>query len=194
MRRALMGAILAFVAITIIFVAVASAADQEMWLHVKVQSTRGEGETVRVNVPISLAEKVIPLIKSDEFHGGKIKIGDIRQTHDVDIDLPALMAAVRDTKDGEFVTVQSKHENVRVAKENGNLVVAVRDSKDGKNEKVDVTIPLSIVEAMTSTNKDEIDVLAVLKALRSHGDLKLVTAVDGDETVGVWIDSKNTIE
>jgi len=45
-----------------------------------------------------------------------------------DVDLKAILQAVRDTRDGEFVTVEGK-DNVRVAKEKGLLVVKVREDK-----------------------------------------------------------------
>jgi len=75
----------------------------ERWLHVRVICTDGKGDTVRVNVPLELAEKVLPAVNHDRLHNGKVKIdsSDIN-----DVDLRALMDAIRTTKDGEYVTVQ----------------------------------------------------------------------------------------
>ncbi len=191
MRRTQAGSAITFFVVALCFAPLALAASPDMWLHVKVESTKDDGEIVRVNVPLSLAEKVIPLVNADNIRAGKIKIGEI---HNADIDLPGILAAVRDTKDGEFVTVQSKSENVRVAKEKGDLLITVRDDGHGKNERVDIRIPMSIVDSLVAGKKDELDLVAMLKALQSHGDMKLVSVVDGDETVGIWIDSKSTIE
>src|SRR5580704_6839479 len=81
-----------------------TSANGERWLHVRVISTNSRGETVRVNVPLELAEKVLPAIDHDRLHKGKVRIGGM----DCDgVDVRTLFEAVRSSKDGEFVTVQS---------------------------------------------------------------------------------------
>ena len=45
--------------------AMAFAAPPDAWLHVRVDNSEGKQEHVRVNVPLSLAEKVLPEILSD---------------------------------------------------------------------------------------------------------------------------------
>src|ERR1700758_169570 len=46
----------------------------ERWLHVRVICTDGKGDTVRVNVPLELAEKVLPAVNHERLHNGKVKI------------------------------------------------------------------------------------------------------------------------
>jgi len=41
---------------------------------VRVISSDAKGETVRVNVPLELAEKVLPAINHDRLHGGRSKL------------------------------------------------------------------------------------------------------------------------
>src|SRR2546429_1262760 len=103
-----------------------TSVSKDRWLHVRVISSDARGETVRVNVPLELAEKVLPAINKHRLHEGKIKIDD---THVNDVDLRALVDAIRTTKDGEFVTVQSKDCDVRVAKQNNHLIVHVLDKR-----------------------------------------------------------------
>jgi hypothetical protein len=43
----------------------ASATKPDRWLHVRVENPDSKDETVRVNVPLELAEKVLPTIKSE---------------------------------------------------------------------------------------------------------------------------------
>lgn len=171
----------------------------EKWLHVRVVENNGDGETVRVNVPLALAEAILPTIKLNKMHGGRLKF---HGHHDWDnnIDFRAAFDAVKNAPDGEFVSVhKGKNEEVRVSKEKGYLLVAVRDDKtrrDGTKrvEKVDVKVPMSVAEALFSGPKDELDVLAAIRALARHGDMQLVAVEDGKTTVRVWIDSKNTSE
>ena len=113
------------------------------------------------------------------------------------IDFQALMSAVRDAKDGEFVTVQNKEEDVRVAKQGNYFLVHViekdRDSKDkdAKRSKVEVKVPMKVVDALFSGKKDEVDLVAGLHALALQGDTELVSVKDREQTVRVWLDSKN---
>ena len=181
-----------------------STAKSEQWIHVRVESKEDHGETVRVNVPVEMAEKVLPAIHQENLHDGKVRF-DSRNTKDVD--LHAILDAVRNSRDGEYVTVQNRNCNVRVAKNAGYLYVHVTDKSEakkaakeakeaarstaGQETKVEVKVPLKVVDALLSAGKDELDILAALKALSAHGDTELVTVKDPENTVHVWIDSKN---
>jgi len=184
-----------------------SSSTSDRWLHVRVIDTNHKGETVRVNVPLEMAEKVLPAINKDRLHNGKVSIDG----HNMDgVDLKALLEAVRSSKDGEYVTVQSNDNDVRVAKLAGYMVVHVTekgfkstksdksdkadksDEKSYERSRVDVKIPMKVVEALLSAGKDELDVLAALRALSAHGgDTELVSVKSDDSTVRVWLDSKN---
>jgi hypothetical protein len=177
----------------------------EQWIHVRVESKEDHGETVRVNVPVEMAAKVLPAIHQENLHDGKVRIDS---AHMNDVDLRALLEAVRSSRDGEYVTVQSNENNVRVAKSGGYLYVHVTDKEDGgkaaaktgktggkpaagHETKVEIKVPMKVVDALLSAGKDELDILAALKALSAHGDTELVTVKDEENTVRVWVDSKN---
>jgi predicted lipoprotein with Yx(FWY)xxD motif len=163
----------------------------ERWLHVRVINSDNKGETVRVNVPLDLAESVLPTINKDHLHNGKVTID---QAHLNDVDLHALMAAVRNAKDGEYVTVQGTDQDVRVAKEGGRLLVHVKDKSRGdhsKHSEVEIKIPMHVIDALLSAGKDELDVVAALHALGQQGDTELVSVKDEGSTIRVWLDSKN---
>ena len=168
----------------------AFAADgPERWLHVRVNSS-GDGESVRVNLPLSLAEKILPTISHGDLHNGKITCAGI----DMDgVDLRAILQALKDTPDNEFVTVQSRENDVRVAKQAGNFVIHVVDHQKSKQQ-VDVIVPMAVVQALVSTGTKELDVLAALRVLKGMGDTTLVTVHDGTDNVRVWIDSRNTAD
>jgi len=178
----------------------AAAADR--WMHVKVIENGEDGDRVRVNIPLSLAEKVLPTINADKLHNGQIKIDG--QTTDK-VDLRALLAAVRDAQDNEYVTVESRHENVRVAKSGGFLLIKVHESQDGaaqppqKGEKkhdstVDIKVPFPVVNALLSGEKDELNLVAAIHALGEYQNIDLVTVNDAESTVHIWVDSKNAAD
>jgi hypothetical protein len=168
-----------------------TSTSKDRWLHVRVISSDAKGETVRVNVPLELAEKVLPAINKDRLRAGKVKIDD---AHVNDVDLRALVEAIRTTKDGEFVTVQSNDCDVRVAKQSNYLLVHVLDKKNSKKSEVEVKVPMKVIDALFSAGKDELDLVAALHALSGQGDTELVSVKDHENTVRVWLDSKNVTD
>lgn len=176
-----------------------AATPPERWLHVSVID-KDSGETVRVNVPISMAEKVLGTIHQGNLHEGKIRIdGHFND----DVDLRALLEAVRTAPDNEFVSVQSPHEDVSVAKVGGNLVIHVRENgkkgekKDGEKKddsRVEVTVPMKVVDTLVANGSKDIDVAAALRVLGEMGDMTLVTVQEAEQSVRIWVDSKNRTE
>ncbi len=177
----------------LVLAGLASAADNR-WLHVRVQESGPEGELVRINMPLSLAEKVLPAINNNELKSGKVKVKDAKFQ---EVDIRAILDALRTAPEHEFITVQSAKQNVRVAKAGGNLLVKVRDShgkEKGEVEDVEVSVPFPVVDALLSGGKDELDLLAAIRALGTVGDITLVTVNDKSSKVRIWVDSLNTAE
>jgi hypothetical protein len=166
----------------------AIAAPAERYLHVNVEDPTN-GANVHVNVPLSMAEAVLPAINNHDLHNGKVSL------HNSDlngVDLPTLLNAVRNAPDNEFVTVDDKNSDVRVAKHDGNIIVHVID-KGHRDQKVDVTVPIKVADALVATaNNGQLDVAAALRALSNAGDILLVTVQDSGQRVRVWVDSRNT--
>ena len=168
-----------------------TSAKQDRWLHVRVISSDAKGETVRVNVPLELAEKVLPAINHDRLHGGKVKIDC---AHVNDMDLRVMVDAIRSAKDGEYVTVQGTENDVRVAKQDNHLIVHVLDKGKAKRSQVEIKVPMKVIDALFSAGKDELDLVAALHALSAAGDTELVSVKDNENTVRVWLDSKNVTD
>ena len=165
-----------------------TSAHGDRWLHVRVVSSNAKGETVRVNVPLELAEKVLPAIDHDRLHNGKVRVGCM----DCDgVDVRTIFEAVRSSKDGEFVTVQSNDADISVMKKEGMLYVHVHEKNKPKHSQVEVKVPMKVVEALLSGSKDELDIAAGLHALAAQGDVELVSVKDDENTIRVWLDSKN---
>jgi len=205
LKAVLSVALLMALAISVPATAAAQAAQTtqpERWLHVRVESVDGKGELVRVNMPLSLelvrvnmplslAEKLLPAVRNERLRDGKITINESRMNG---VDLRAVLEAVRTTRDGEFVTVQSNDGEVRVAKKEGYLYVNARENKKDKNTQVEIKVPMTVVDALLSSGTNELDLVAAVRALGKHGDSELVVVKDNKNTVRVWLDSKNTSE
>jgi len=195
MKKVLLG-------LAVIFLARTGTLAADRWVHVKVEEGGTQGETVRINLPLSLAEKVLPAIHTEKLCDGKVKVSKV-DVHD--LDLRAVMEALRTAPDNEFITVESQHENVRVAKAGGNLLIKVQENKETagtkaktetktRAETVNVTIPIPVVEALLSGAQDELDILAAVRALGAVGDTVLVSVDDQHSKVRIWVDSRNTME
>jgi hypothetical protein len=162
----------------------------ERYLHVKVEDSK-EGESVNVNLPLSIAEKMLPAIDKGKLHNGTVTIGSADMNG---IDVKGLLDAIRTSPDNEFVTIKQKDQDVRVAKSSGNLIVHVR-STEGEKQNVDITIPLKVVDALFSNAKDnELNIVAALRELSDAGDALLITVQDATQHVRVWVDSRTTSE
>jgi len=168
----------------------AFGAPAEKYLHVRVTSG-SDKEVVSVNVPLSLAEKVIPAINHGKLNQGKVTIDNADMK---DVDVRAILDAVKNSPDGDYVTIQGKDQDVRVAKSKGNLIVHVTDKSGGKEksgQKVDVIIPMSVVNALVPSDKHEIDLVAAIHALSNSGEKLMVTVHDADDDVKVWVDAES---
>src|SRR5262245_8064896 len=80
----------------------AASADTQRWLHVKVHEQSGDHAKVSVNLPVTMIEKVAPLIEEKSMHGHRLRINDA----DVDgADLREIWQAMRTAQDGQYITV-----------------------------------------------------------------------------------------
>lgn len=155
------------------------------WLHVYVHEKGDGGEKVKINLPFSLVEAVIPLIDEGDFSRGKVCIHDNDYSKE---ELIAIFDALRDAENGEYIHVEEMDENVSVAKKGEYMLVHVEE--DGGAEQVDIKIHMSFFEALLSGEEDELDVLAALRSLRKQKGDTLVMVNDDDSRVRIWIDDK----
>ncbi len=180
------------------FAALAMPADR--WIHVRVTESGPDGDRVRINVPLSLAEAVLPTIKAANLNAGKVKV----EGNGLDqVDLRALLAAVRKAGDNQFVTVESKHENVEVAKSGDLLLIKVHENREGASKTatarktantVEIKVPIKVADAMLSGKDDELDLLAGIRALGEYPNVDLVNVQDEHDNVRIWVDSSNSAE
>ena len=151
------------------------------WLHIRVQEDGGSGQNVSLDLPFDTIESFLPALAQDQLEGRATFGGDTDEAQ-----VRAILAALRDSPDGQFVKVQGVGESARVAKEHGYLVVHVED--DG--ERVNVRVPMAFVEALLGDETEGLDIAAGLRKLGELGDEALVT-VDGDQDqVRIWIDAR----
>jgi hypothetical protein len=135
---------------------------------------------------LQLVEAILPTIETNELQNGKLSWDE---TEVEGIDLKEVLKAFQEAPDADFVTVKSREESVRIAKEKGFLVIHA----DEDDEKVRIKMPLDVVDAMVAGRSDELDLLAALEAVADY-DGDLITVESDDSFVRIWIDSTNSGE
>jgi len=187
-------AVFCLLAAALLSASAAMAAPGDRYLHVKVDDAE-KGESVNVNLPLTIAEKILPTVNKGRLHAGTVSISDA----DIEgVDIRAILDAIRTAPDNEFVSVKEKDQDVRVAKSKGNLLIHVRDDSDGKGkygQKVEITVPMKVVDALFSTaKKNELDIAAAIRALDGAGETLLVTVEDASQHVKIWVDSRSSTD
>jgi hypothetical protein len=158
-----------------------AASDQTRWLNVHVTEAE-EGANVEIHLPLQLVLAVINSVDVDNFHAGKVDL----EISDADIDWPQLLAAVKDSPDGEFVKVDADDARVRVSKSAGTLYVHVEEKDD--NAIVDVSLPMALIDGLDIDENNQIDIAALLSTFDHLPNGDLVTVNSDEATVRVWVE------
>lgn len=179
--------------LALLVAAAAGPAQAIQWLHVHVDEKGADPNKVRVNIPVSMVQAILPVIEEEEFYHGRVRI----DKDDIDgVYVRAILKAVSEAEEGEYITVESwnkdKREEVRVAKQGGNLLVRVRE--EGENPAtVDIRMPITVVEALLEGGDDELNVLAAVEALGKAGRGEIIVTDSEDYTmVRVWVDQTSS--
>jgi hypothetical protein len=164
----------------------AASADTQRWLHIKVHEQNGDRARVSVNLPVTMIEAVAPLVDAKSMHGHHLRIDH----SDIDgADLRQIWQTLRTASDGNYVTVDSDHENVRIKKQNGFMYIQASDRRE-RGEQVEVKIPVSVVDALFSGGDDDLDLGAAMRALARAGEGEFVSVTSDDATVRIWVDAR----
>jgi hypothetical protein len=170
--------------------AAAAEAKTDLWLHIKVHDGN-EDSRVTLNLPLSVVEAATPLIPEEARTAGRLRVDD----HDLSVqDLRRIWREVQRQPDATFVTVDEPDGKVRVALSGGYLVIRAADHRtaigNGRHdrERVEVRIPVPVVDALLQGGGDRFDLAAAIAALARTGEGELVTVNGDHETVRMWVD------
>ena len=167
----------------------ASESGARPWLHVRVSERGDAAASVNVNLPLSAVEAVVALLPDRVMSRGRMRL---HRDHELSVsDLRTLWDAVRDTEDGEFVSIDHDDGQVRVARSGDVIQIRIdgRDDDDDDAKSVRVEIPVDVVDALLSGDGDTLNLVGAIERLKERrGDLVRIT--DGDERVHIWIDEE----
>lgn len=156
------------------------------WLHIHVTEDSGQGTDVQVNLPLSVVEVAMDAIPDHIIREGHLEL----RHSDISIeDLKRIWDELRSTGDAEFVTAVDGDERVRVYREGEHIHIKV-DDLDTNEEKVQIEVPVSVVDALLEGEGSELNLRAAIAELSTlRGEL--VSVIDGRTQVRVWIDERN---
>ena len=158
------------------------AQKKDSWFHVEVKENKTEPKYVKVNLPLSMVDVALNVIQDKKLNKGKFKL----PTDDVSIaDMRKIWSELKKTGNAEFVTVHQKNETVRVAKDGNYVVVKITKNK---KQKVDLRVPVSVVDALLAGSGDELDIKGALLAMQKQNAGEILTVNDNETQVRVWID------
>jgi hypothetical protein len=161
----------------------AFAGDETRWINVHV-TENSTNTNVEVHLPLNLVLTVLRNVDVENFHGGHV---DLNLDEDMDINFPEIMRAIKDAPDGKFVTVTSDEADVNVHKQGGTLFITV-NQKDDEMAKVEVTVPLELMDALSFGEENTLDVAALLESLDELPNGELVKVTSNEANVRVWIE------
>jgi hypothetical protein len=147
----------------------------------------GKQSKVHINLPLLVVEAALKATPDAVVSEGRIHLGHGDRELSVP-DLRRLWKELKAAGDSDLVTVEDRDEHVSIARR-GNLVQIRVDQSNGRH-KVDMDLPIAVVDALLAGPGETVDVRAALAELsRKRGDIVRVN--DGDSTVRVWIDGEN---
>lgn len=159
------------------------AAAADLWLHVEVNGGRN-GEEVKINLPLSMVDKIAPMISGEAHGSGRVRLDD----HDYSVaELRRIWRELENGPDATYVTVKERDSKVRIAKQGQYLVMEANDRAEG--EDVQARVPLTVMRALLSGTGDELNIGAALEALAAEGAGELITVTGDEETVRIWVDA-----
>jgi hypothetical protein len=173
------------VALILLGTAVAAEASSDLWLHVKVRESGGDGGRVSISLPLSVVEAVAPLLPAEARTAARLRVGD----QDLSVaDLRRIWRQMRSAPEATFITVDDASGHVRVARQGATLVIRAADTGP-HGDRVEVRIPAAVVDALLAGNEQSLDLAGAITALARSGQGELVTVNGDNDTVRMWVDS-----
>ena len=161
------------------------------WIHVQVTEPGENGKNARINLPLALAEVALSVVSDEVVSKGQIKLDE----HDISVeDLRLMWNELKASGDVEFLTMQEKDKEVRIAREGDRIRIHVdkaHGDEDEGDKQVRIEVPVSLVDALLSGEGDRLDLRAALAELtEERGDI--ITVREGEKRVRVWIDESKS--
>ncbi len=164
---------------TLLLIATPLAAS-DLWLHLTVEETGWDHQSVRMNLPLSVVREAAPLIPKSLCRHCSIRVDG----HDLDVrDLQRAVAALGENPGNEPIRVDRD----LLVSRRGDRIVITRDH--GWDRSTTTEVPIDLAQALFSSG-ERIDPGALVRALASRGQGEILLVNDRDAVVRIWIDDR----
>jgi len=171
------------IAMTILFsLPLLAQQKKDPWLHVEVNESKDDPETVKVNLPFSMVDVALKIVQDKKLNGGKFRLNSTELSVP---DLKKMWIEFKKAGNADFVTVEKKTENVKISREGNYLLIKVSENKQ---QKVDLRVPVDVVDALLAAPGDELDIKAALVAMQQKGNSEILSVNDKDTKIRIWVD------
>ncbi len=175
-----------FIAIALLFCLSSLPLAGASWLHVRVESDNEE--QVKVNIPLSLVSTVLPILER-QAPEHMSRHGVHWDEHEISVaEMREIWEQLKAEGSYDLATIQSPEANVTVRIDGDYLRV---DTEESSKERVQVRVPVRVVDALLAGSGEELNLVAALEALRAEPEQELVSVDSEDAHVRVWIDENN---
>ena len=155
------------------------------WIHIRVDEAR-KASKVSVNLPLTVVEAALQSAPDTLGSKGRLHLGSHR---DMSLeDFRRLWEELKATGDAELLSVEEENESVHVGRRGD--IVEVRVEKPKGKDRVHVQVPVSLVDALLSGDREELNLKAALAELRKRRG-EIVRVNDDEGTVRIWIDEEH---
>jgi hypothetical protein len=177
------GVLIGIITLLICSLAFAQAQKKGPWMHLEVLENNGDPETVKVNLPVSMIDVALDVVKEKNFMNGKLKFDH----SDISVsDMKRLWSELKSAGNAEFVKVEKKDEKVMINREGDLVLIKVINSRNAEN--VDIKVPVDVVDALFSGPGEELNLKSALTAMKGRNVGDIVTVRDAKTHVRIWID------
>jgi hypothetical protein len=152
------------------------AAPPEKSLHLKLDVSMLEGAL----------EKGLLSANRGNLHDGKLTMSNSNPNG---FDLLAVLQAMQNSKENEFLTFQSGLHQLRVGRMGGNLILRAANQKGDKQE-MEASIPLAVAQALFSAGKGELDLIGSLQTMMAMGESIKITLTSDSGSVQLLLDTQ----
>lgn len=185
-RNARIAAAFSIAALFVVQALPAQEAQASPWIHVEITATSEDGENIRVNLPVVLAELALRLAPQKFTEKARTKL---EKSGLLIADLRELWSGVKAAGDAEFVSVQSTKKTVHISRAGDAIQIRVADDSKDKPESVRIDIPVDVVDALLGGDADDFDVTGAFRKLTARRG-EIIRVVDADSEVRIWVDER----
>jgi hypothetical protein len=153
------------------------------WIHLEVVEKNDDPGTIKVNVPVTMVDVVLNMVKDKNLKEGHFKLD---HTDFSVAEMRQLWNELKNAGNAEFVTVEKKDETIRISRQ-GNFVL-IKVSENKKAENVNIKMPVGVVDALLSGSGEELNLKAALSAMKEKNVGDILTVNESNTQVRLWID------